>query len=583
MGNKRISALDDITSVGGTSTAEVNANDILPITDVDDTTGSPQGTTKGVKVSDLMGASPVQSVNTATGAVVLDADDVDDSSTTKKFVTASDITKLGNLSGTNTGDQDLSSYQLQPTEGAFVDGDKTKLVGIEASADVTDTTNVEAAGALMDSEVINLAQVKAFDSADYATAAQGTLADTAIQPAALGTAAALNTGTADGDVVVLGATGLPAVDGSQLTGISGGGSVTAIGPFGYAHINTTAAGAGTGMSWAAFNVSSSTTTVTFHAAQLNTDYHVAAHYADNNYYGDVLINYKTTNGFEVTFFDSTNAVTNPSNRAVVLMAYASDPTLRTIVAAPGGGGGSGGGGSGGGAFTGVEWSNMTSNQYLYFDDYQQNVYNISTASWGSSNYMYFDVSTLAGKWKKYTIGDYYDSVNGTWTGAMWTDLNAALGTTGLGTSQYSSANVWGNGTLGALNGNQIENSTNTPIYVWASTAGTTVTKVQATDGMNASQWFVPIIYGMDWDDMQGWQSALSLYPNPGPKWGMTLVMDVNGYLEETKDASGYPYHSPIQPYAAYLYSTTISNTFTGFSLTGNTGGSVGTVTGGDQT
>jgi len=170
MANKRISSLDDITVVGGTSTAEVNANDILPITDVDDTTGSPQGTTKGVKVSDLMGESPVQSVNTATGAVVLDADDIDDTSTSHKFVTASDITNLSNLSGTNSGDQDLSSYQLQPAEGAFVDGDKTKLDGIEALADVTDATNVEAAGALMDSEVTNLAQVKAFNSSDYASA-----------------------------------------------------------------------------------------------------------------------------------------------------------------------------------------------------------------------------------------------------------------------------------------------------------------------------------------------------------------------------------------------------------------------------
>jgi hypothetical protein len=79
-----------------------------------------------------MGQSPVQSVNTQTGAVVLDADDVDDASTTHKFVTESDITNLGNLSGTNTGDQDLSSYQVQPAEGAFVDGDKTKLDGISA-------------------------------------------------------------------------------------------------------------------------------------------------------------------------------------------------------------------------------------------------------------------------------------------------------------------------------------------------------------------------------------------------------------------------------------------------------------------
>ena len=58
---------------------------------------------------------------------------------------------------------------------------KTKLDGIEASADVTDATNVTAAGALMDSEVTNLAQVKAFDSSDYATAAQGTKADSALQ------------------------------------------------------------------------------------------------------------------------------------------------------------------------------------------------------------------------------------------------------------------------------------------------------------------------------------------------------------------------------------------------------------------
>jgi len=73
-----------------------------------------------------------------------------------------------------------ATAQQPPSEGAFVNGDKTKLDGIEALADVTDATNVTAAGALMDSEVTNLAQVKAFDSADYATAAQGTTADAAL-------------------------------------------------------------------------------------------------------------------------------------------------------------------------------------------------------------------------------------------------------------------------------------------------------------------------------------------------------------------------------------------------------------------
>jgi hypothetical protein len=62
-----------------------------------------------------------------------------------------------------------TDYQSVPSEGAFEDGDKTKLDAIEAGADVTDATNVTAAGALMDSEVTNLAAVKAFDPDDYAT------------------------------------------------------------------------------------------------------------------------------------------------------------------------------------------------------------------------------------------------------------------------------------------------------------------------------------------------------------------------------------------------------------------------------
>jgi hypothetical protein len=45
------------------------------------------------------------------------------------------------------------------------------------------TANVTAAGALMDSEVTNLADVKSFDPADYATAAQGTTADAALPKA----------------------------------------------------------------------------------------------------------------------------------------------------------------------------------------------------------------------------------------------------------------------------------------------------------------------------------------------------------------------------------------------------------------
>jgi hypothetical protein len=48
---------------------------------------------------------PVTSVNRQTGDVVLDADDIDDTSTINKYVTAADLVKLSNLSGVNTGDQ----------------------------------------------------------------------------------------------------------------------------------------------------------------------------------------------------------------------------------------------------------------------------------------------------------------------------------------------------------------------------------------------------------------------------------------------------------------------------------------------
>ena len=67
-----------------------------------------------------------------------------------------------------TGAQIKTAYEAEAN--AFTDTKNTKLSGIEASADVTDATNVQAAGALMDNEVTNLAQVKAFDSTDYASA-----------------------------------------------------------------------------------------------------------------------------------------------------------------------------------------------------------------------------------------------------------------------------------------------------------------------------------------------------------------------------------------------------------------------------
>jgi len=97
---------------------------------------------------------------------------------------ATDGTKLDGIEASATADQSnaeiRTAVEAATDSNVFTDADHSKLNAVEASADVTDTANVTAAGALMDSEVTNLAQVKAFDSSDYATAAQGTLATNAL-------------------------------------------------------------------------------------------------------------------------------------------------------------------------------------------------------------------------------------------------------------------------------------------------------------------------------------------------------------------------------------------------------------------
>ena len=102
--------------------------------------------------------------------------------------TDAQFTKLAGIETAATADQTGAQIKTayQAETNAFTDAQFTKLAGIETAADVTDGTNVTAAGALMDSEVTNLAQVKAFSSADYATAAQGTLATNALPSSGLG-------------------------------------------------------------------------------------------------------------------------------------------------------------------------------------------------------------------------------------------------------------------------------------------------------------------------------------------------------------------------------------------------------------
>tara|TARA_S200002703_G_scaffold102303_1_gene88603 strand:+ start:7920 stop:10238 length:2319 start_codon:yes stop_codon:yes gene_type:complete len=106
--------------------------------------------------------APVDSVNTQTGAVVLDADDIDDSSTTNKFTTAADITKLSGIAAgaevnvdtdlsytastrvlaSSTGDNVTLPVATQSAAGLISSTDKTKLDGIASGAEVNVDTNL---------------------------------------------------------------------------------------------------------------------------------------------------------------------------------------------------------------------------------------------------------------------------------------------------------------------------------------------------------------------------------------------------------------------------------------------------------
>lgn len=174
-----------------TTTLDVEDKNISLNVGVGDTSGSADGA--GITIQDA--------VNSTTDATILwDAtDDEFDFSHSVNLANG----KLFKINGSQIAATNLSdgaTLQLKPSEGAFVNGDKTKLNGIEsgatgdqtnaeirtaveaatdsnvfadadhaklngieASADVTDTGNVTSAGALMDSELTSIANVKALD------------------------------------------------------------------------------------------------------------------------------------------------------------------------------------------------------------------------------------------------------------------------------------------------------------------------------------------------------------------------------------------------------------------------------------
>jgi len=148
----------------------------------------------------VAGVSLTKTYDDGAGTITLDVD-------------AADFDPAGSADAAEAASQPLDAV-LTATTASFTTADETKLDGIEELADVTDTANVTAAGALMDSEVdadiktlslpasttistfgasliddaaasnarttLGLGTAATTASTDYATAAQGSTADAAL-------------------------------------------------------------------------------------------------------------------------------------------------------------------------------------------------------------------------------------------------------------------------------------------------------------------------------------------------------------------------------------------------------------------
>ena len=117
--------------------------------------GTPQDANMTImQLQTLLGNAPVQSVNGATGTVVIGPDDLSQVGSTNKFVLAADLVKLANLSGTNSGDETdatiKSKYENNADTNAFTDAEKTAVGTISTlgAAVALNTAKVSADGSV---------------------------------------------------------------------------------------------------------------------------------------------------------------------------------------------------------------------------------------------------------------------------------------------------------------------------------------------------------------------------------------------------------------------------------------------------
>jgi hypothetical protein len=200
-----VDTLAEILSNGNTSGGTnivVSSGDVITTNTVNETTAASGVTIDGVLVKDgQVDGRDVSVDGTKLDTVETNADVTDTANVTAAgALMDSELTNITAVKALNQGvaTTDTPTFAGVVTAGN-VDGrdvsvDGAKLDGIEAGADVTDTANVTAAGALMDSELTSIAAVKALDQGVATTDSPSFAGLTA-------TTADINGGTIDGAVI----------------------------------------------------------------------------------------------------------------------------------------------------------------------------------------------------------------------------------------------------------------------------------------------------------------------------------------------------------------------------------------------
>ena len=140
------------------TTAKINADAVTGAKIADDAIDSEHYVDASIDnahlADDAVGIPELSATGTASSTTFLRGDNA-------WAVPIGGVTSVNSVTGAVTAANIATAVEAASDSNTFTDADHTKLNAIEASADVTDATNVTAAGALMDSELAGIAAVKA--------------------------------------------------------------------------------------------------------------------------------------------------------------------------------------------------------------------------------------------------------------------------------------------------------------------------------------------------------------------------------------------------------------------------------------